>query len=37
VVDSGWPLAEDLQQRPWGLIDFRLHDPDGYYLRITTG
>ena len=22
--------------QPWGLRDFRLTDPDGYYLRITT-
>lgn len=36
VVASGRPLAEDLRDRPWGLTDFRLHDPDGHYLRITT-
>jgi hypothetical protein len=29
------PLAEDLQERPWGLTDFRILDPAGYYLRIT--
>lgn len=28
-------VAEPLQLRPWGLHDFRLADPDGYYLRIT--
>jgi lactoylglutathione lyase len=28
-------VAEPLQLRPWGLRDFRLTDPDGYYLRIT--
>jgi uncharacterized glyoxalase superfamily protein PhnB len=32
---SGYPLAEDLQQRSWGLTDFRVYDPAGYYLRIT--
>jgi len=21
--------------RPWGLRDFRIFDPSGYYLRIT--
>jgi hypothetical protein len=26
-----------LQLRPWGLWDFRLVDPDGYYLRVTHG
>jgi lactoylglutathione lyase len=35
VVAAGWPLAEDLQHRSWGLTDFRILDPDGYYLRIT--
>ena len=27
--------VEPLRHRPWGLLDFRLPDPDGYYLRIT--
>jgi uncharacterized glyoxalase superfamily protein PhnB len=36
VVAQGWPLEADLQTRPWGLTDFRLCDPDGYYLRITS-
>ena len=35
VTAAGWPLAEDLQHRPWGLRDFRILDPAGYYLRIT--
>jgi lactoylglutathione lyase len=29
--------VEALQLRPWGLHDFRIVDPDGYYLRITHG
>jgi len=37
VVAAGWPLAEDLTDRPWGLVDFRVVDPAGYYWRITTG
>jgi lactoylglutathione lyase len=36
VIDSGWPLAHDKQRRSWGLTDFRLHDPDGYYIRVTN-
>lgn len=36
VMASGYPILEPLQQRPWGLTDFRLADPDGYYLRITS-
>lgn len=35
VLASGYPLAEPLTARPWGLRDFRIGDPDGYYLRIT--
>ncbi|KRE39334.1 hypothetical protein ASG73_03115 [Janibacter sp. Soil728] len=35
VVAAGATLAEDLRDREWGLTDFRVHDPDGYYLRIT--
>lgn len=36
VKKSGYPIAEELQQQEWGLRDFRLVDPDGYYLRITS-
>jgi lactoylglutathione lyase len=35
VLAARWPLEEDLQERPWGLTDFRILDPAGYYLRIT--
>jgi lactoylglutathione lyase len=35
VTATGWPLAEDLGGRPWGLRDFRLLDPSGYYWRVT--
>jgi catechol 2,3-dioxygenase-like lactoylglutathione lyase family enzyme len=31
-----YPVEEPLQKRHWGLTDFRLLDPDGYYLRITS-
>ena len=27
---------EPLAARPWGQTDFRLIDPDGYYLRVTS-
>ena len=36
VQKSGYPIFEELQKREWGLTDFRLVDPDGYYLRITS-
>ncbi|WP_434734155.1 VOC family protein [Rhizobium sp. YTUHZ044] len=33
--ESGWPLSA-LAVQPWGLRDFRLIDPDGYYVRVTS-
>ena len=36
VSSSGHPVFEPLQERPWGLRDFRIVDPDGYYLRLTS-
>lgn len=36
VGAEGWPVAEEISERPWGLRDFRVLDPDGYYWRITT-
>ena len=36
VVASDYPILESLQERPWGLTDFRIADPDGYYLRLTS-
>ena len=36
VVAAGWPLDDDLHDQFWGLRDFRILDPDGYYLRITN-
>tara|TARA_R110002167_G_scaffold108398_6_gene276808 strand:+ start:3996 stop:4403 length:408 start_codon:yes stop_codon:yes gene_type:complete len=36
VMRSGYPIHAELQDRPWGLSDFRLIDPDGYYIRVTS-
>lgn len=36
VVEAGFPLESPCQRRPWGATDFRVIDPDGYYLRITS-
>jgi len=30
-------VVQPLREQPWGLQDFRLVDPDGYYLRMTHG
>jgi catechol 2,3-dioxygenase-like lactoylglutathione lyase family enzyme len=35
IAAAGWPLEEGLTRRPWGLVDVRLLDPDGHYLRVT--
>jgi predicted enzyme related to lactoylglutathione lyase len=36
VERAGVALIEHARERPWGLRDFRIADPDGYYLRVTT-
>jgi catechol 2,3-dioxygenase-like lactoylglutathione lyase family enzyme len=36
VLSQNWPLAGELKQQPWGLTDFRVLDPDGYYWRVTS-
>lgn len=36
VQASGWPISSEFATHPWGLSDFRIIDPDGYYLRIST-
>ena len=36
ITAAGYPLTEDIVERSWGLADFRVHDPDGYFLRFTT-
>lgn len=35
VVAIEYPIQTELTKRPWGLEDFRIIDPDGYYIRIT--
>ena len=46
-IDAAFALARDgavahggqlepLAARPWGQTDFRLIDPDGYYIRVTS-
>lgn len=36
VKEKGWPISEKLQDQPWGLRDFCLIDPDGYFLRFIA-
>ncbi len=36
VKASRHRIMSPLRKRPWGATDFRIADPDGYYLRITS-
>ena len=36
VVSEKWPRSAELRRQPWGLTDFRVLDPDGYYWRVTS-
>lgn len=35
IASAGFPIFEMPQVRPWGARDFRIVDPDGYYIRLT--
>jgi len=35
AVASGQADISALVAQPWGLTDFRVVDPDGYYIRVT--
>jgi catechol 2,3-dioxygenase-like lactoylglutathione lyase family enzyme len=36
VKSQNWPISTELKHRPWGLTDFRVLDPNGYFLRLTS-
>ena len=36
VQAAGWQVHEELRRRPWGLTDFRVLDPSGYLLPVTS-
>jgi catechol 2,3-dioxygenase-like lactoylglutathione lyase family enzyme len=36
VRAAGYPLIKPIAKQPWCLTDFRLADPDGYFLRVTS-
>lgn len=36
VSSKNYPIETKLTKRPWGLEDFRIMDPNGYYFRITS-
>lgn len=35
VLSSGWSLDSEMVRQAWGLWDFRIVDPDGYFWRIS--
>jgi lactoylglutathione lyase len=35
ILETNYPLSAPLQMQPWQSLDFRLVDPDGYYIRMT--
>lgn len=35
VQGAAWPILEEIISRPWGMRDFRVLDPSGYYVRLT--
>jgi catechol 2,3-dioxygenase-like lactoylglutathione lyase family enzyme len=35
-VDAGYTAMGTPTERSWGLTDFRVADPDGYFVRITS-
>ena len=36
AVRAGLTIVKGLQDRPWNCTDFRVADPDGYFVRITS-
>ena len=36
VKATGYKIERALGKREWGLSDFRVVDPDGYYIRVTS-
>jgi len=37
LKDKGWPISAGIVKRPWGVRDFRVLAPEGYYFRFTEG
>lgn len=36
VLERNYPIESELKLQSWGMKDFRIIDPDGYYLRLTS-
>jgi len=35
-IKNKYPINETLTTRSWGGTDFRIIDPEGYYIRFTS-
>ncbi|WP_217587513.1 VOC family protein [Lentibacillus saliphilus] len=35
-LDNNYPIEVDVEKYPWGMRGFKVADPDGYYLRVTS-
>lgn len=35
-LDHEYPIEIDVEKYPWGMRGFKIADPDGYFLRITS-
>jgi len=35
-VKAKYPIEGELKLQPWGKKDFRVEDPDGYYVRLKS-
>jgi predicted enzyme related to lactoylglutathione lyase len=34
---TGWKIAAAIAKQSWGVRDFRVYSPEGYYIRVTEG
>ncbi len=37
ALEGGGYAPGPIRLQPWGNLDFRVRDPDGYYVRISEG
>ncbi|HEY4552961.1 MAG TPA: VOC family protein [Bacillaceae bacterium] len=35
-LDHGYPIEAEIETYPWKMRGFKVADPDGYFLRITS-
>jgi|SRR5699024_4388501 len=35
-IDYNYPIEEEVETYPWEMRGFKIADPDGYFLRITS-